>query len=146
MPLVWRQAPETVLRIVGDHGPEGLADLAGKRVVIEGWIEDLDALLDRTRAMAAPMRYGAGVKGKITHSLARGLPVVTTTVGIEGLDATAGRDLLVADDPAGLAAELVRLLRDDELWGTLSEGGLALANRRFSTGRLAEVLSSLMPT
>jgi GT2 family glycosyltransferase/glycosyltransferase involved in cell wall biosynthesis len=145
MPLVWRRAPETVLRIVGDLGTERLADLAGERVVIEGWIEDLDGLLDRTRAMAAPMRYGAGVKGKITHSLARGLPVVTTTVGIEGLDATAGRDLLVADDAAGLAAELVRLLRDDELWGTLSEGGLALASRRFSTGRIAEVLRSLLP-
>jgi GT2 family glycosyltransferase/glycosyltransferase involved in cell wall biosynthesis len=148
MPLVWREAPEAVLRIAGSRADlvrEPIESLADERIVFEGWVEDIEALMDRTRALLAPLRYGSGVKGKITHSLARGLPVVTTPVGAEGLGATHGRDLLIAEDAEALARDAVRLLEDDGLWEAISGSGLALAERSFSTDHVVRVLRSLLP-
>ncbi len=142
MPLVWEQRPDAVLRLVG-AAPEQIRDLASDRVLVEGVVEDLRAVADRSRAMVAPLRYGAGVKGKITESLAWGLPIVTTPVGAEGTGAKSGAELLVGEDPAGLAGLVVDVLVDDELWARLSAGGLELARRRFSTERVGEVLERL---
>ena len=147
MPLVWERAPEAVLRIAGsnaDYVRERIEALEHGGIVIDGWVEDIEAAMDSARVLIAPLRYGAGVKGKITHSLARGLPVVTTTVGAEGLGAVEGRDLLVVDDDTALAADAVRLLSDEELWRTLSENGLSLARRRFSTDHVVDVIRSLL--
>ena len=144
MPLVWTEAPDAVLRIIGNGAEEKVGLSADERIVIEGWVEDLEGYMDRARVNVAPLRYGAGVKGKITHSLARGLPVVTTAVGAEGLHATSGRDLLVADEAEELARETVRLITDDELWAAVSQSGLALAARRFSPDRVAEVMRTLL--
>jgi glycosyltransferase involved in cell wall biosynthesis len=79
--------------------------------------------------MAAPLSYGAGMKGKVTQSLAAGLPVITTTVGAEGLDVQHGRELLIADDPDEFARAVVQVCRDPALWRRLSANGQALVER-----------------
>jgi GT2 family glycosyltransferase/SAM-dependent methyltransferase/glycosyltransferase involved in cell wall biosynthesis len=129
MPRVWRQIGDVPLTIVGSHAPPEVLALASPAVHVAGWVEDLAPLLDGSRAMVAPLRYGAGMKGKVTQSLAAGLPVVTSSIGAEGLDAVAGQHLLLGDDPDALTARIVELCRDDELWATLSEGGRALVER-----------------
>ena len=132
MPLVWRELPGCRLTIVGPEARAELEALASERVHVAGWVEDLDPVLDGARAMVAPLRYGSGMKGKITQSLAAGLPVVTSTVGAEGLAATGGEQLLVADDPEEFAAAVVRLYGDDELWRRLSAAGIRLAAEGWS--------------
>jgi GT2 family glycosyltransferase/SAM-dependent methyltransferase len=129
MPRVWRVLPEATLTLVGSHAPPEVTSLAGPNIVVAGWVEDLDPLLRESLVMVAPVRYGAGMKGKVTHSLAAGLPVVTTTIGAEGLDVTDGRELLIADDPETFASRIVDLHRDPELWLELSSRGQALAER-----------------
>jgi glycosyltransferase involved in cell wall biosynthesis len=98
-------------------------NLASTRVKVAGWVPDLAPLLRESLAMVAPLRYGAGVKGKVTESMGAGLPVVTTTVGVEGLDVEDGHNVIVADEPEAIARRIVELHRDAELWARLSREG-----------------------
>ena len=136
------------LSIVGPDPPPEVAALAAGDVQVKGWVEDLDPLLDRARVSVAPLRYGAGMKGKVTQSMAAGLPVVTTSVGAEGLGAESGRDLLVADDDRAFVKAVADLHRDAELWQTLSANGRALAGKVASheaqLGALRTVLSEAL--
>ena len=144
MPAVWRQLGDVPVKIVGADPPEAVSSLASENVEIAGWVPDLDSVLDSTRALVAPLPYGAGLKGKVTQALACGLPVVTTPVGAEGLDALDGEHMLIAETPEGLAERVVDVLRDDELWQRLSSAGVELARERCSprlmSSRLGEVL------
>ena len=101
----------------------------------------LDQFGEPPMMSVAPLRYGAGMKGKVTQSLAAGVPVVTTSVGAEGLQAQSGRDLMVADDDAGFVSAVAELHRDPELWDTLSENGRALV---VGAGRRQRVRHSFL--
>ena len=149
MPRVWSRHPDVSVTIVGGSVPREVEALASQRVTVAGWVPDLEPLLREARVHAAPIAFGAGLKGKITQSLAAGLPVVTTAIGAEGLDATDGVELLIADDPDAFAARVVRVLEDSELWTTLSDAGRALIAESFSLDvmavRVAELLSDRIP-
>ena len=95
---------------MGPDPPAEVQALAAPDIEVTGWVEDLGPLLDRVMVFVAPLRYGAGMKGKVTESLAAGVPVVTTSVGAEGLRAESGRDLMVADDDAGFVARWWRCI------------------------------------
>jgi glycosyltransferase involved in cell wall biosynthesis len=144
LPLVRRELGEIPVTIVGPDPPPAVLALNGDGVEVAGWVKDLQPLLDGSRVMVAPLRYGAGVKGKVTQSLAAGLPVVTTTIGAEGLNAQDGREMLIADDPAGLAERIVRAYRDDALWGSLSEAGRDLVGRTASPDSLRRGVAALL--
>jgi GT2 family glycosyltransferase/SAM-dependent methyltransferase len=143
MPVVWRELGEVRVTIVGSHPPPEVQALAGPQVDVTGWIEDLDPLLDGARLMVAPLRYGAGLKGKVTQALAAGLPVVTTSIGAEGLDDPQER-VLLANDSEGLAAHVVRAYQDDELWRGLSRAGQAFIAEHCSTEVVTERLRELL--
>ncbi|HXB63809.1 MAG TPA: glycosyltransferase [Solirubrobacteraceae bacterium] len=131
MPAVWSQQQGVRVTIVGAHPPSEVQALASPLVEVVGWVDELAPLLSRSRVMAAPLRYGAGMKGKITQSLAMGLPVVTTSIGVEGLEG-GDRGVLVADDPVAQAAEIIRVYGDDELWQELSRAGQDLIQSECS--------------
>ncbi len=144
MPIVWRELGDVQVTIVGPHAPSEVQTLASPLVDVTGWIEDLQPLLEGSRLMVAPLRYGAGMKGKITQALAAGLPVVTTSIGAEGLDGHDEECLLIADDPKGLATHAIRAWRDDELWRRLSRAGQALIVEHCSTEVVSHRLSELL--
>jgi glycosyltransferase involved in cell wall biosynthesis len=144
MPLVWSELGDVRLSIVGANAPEQIRALAGPNVEVAGWVEELESRIDLALANVAPLRYGAGLKGKVTQSLAAGLPVVTTTVGAEGTGALDGRHLFVADDPELFARRVIELHRDPEVWSTLSVEGRLLAGRVASADRQVEVLGDLL--
>ncbi len=144
MPLVWRDLGPVPVKIVGTRPPEEVCQLASSNVEVTGWVKDLSPLYDESRVMSAPLLYGAGMKGKVTQSLAAGLPVVTTPVGAEGLHATDGADLMIAEDPAEQAARIVQILTDDELWGRLSKAGQDVAARVFSLAIMRKRLEELL--
>jgi O-antigen biosynthesis protein len=161
MPAVWSELGNVQLTIVGSAPPPEVQALASPLVDIAGWVEDLQPLLEQSRLLVAPLRFGAGMKGKVTQSLAAGLPVVTTSIGAEGLLRSAdgasgvngGKDqqcLLIADDASAMAAEVIRLYRDDELWLGLSRSGQQLITERCSTEvvtrRLAKLLDRMRST
>lgn len=144
MPAVWRELGKVAVTIVGPDVPPEVHALASPLVSVTGWVEDLQPLLDGSRLMVAPLRYGAGMKGKITQALAVGLPVVTTSIGAEGLDGHDEDCLLVADDPQKLAEHTIQVYRHDQLWRQLSDAGRELIADRCSTGVVSRQLGRLL--
>jgi O-antigen biosynthesis protein len=130
--------------IVGGSVPPEVEALRSAQVEVAGWLPEVESSMDAARVMLAPITWGAGLKGKVTQSLAAGLPVVTTTIGAEGLDATDGDQLLIADGDEALAERVIRLLSDDELWTSVSVAGRelaeALCSPRVMHQRLEEIL------
>jgi O-antigen biosynthesis protein len=144
MPAIWRALGDVRVTIVGSHPPPEVRALASSRVDVTGWVEELQPLLDRSRLMVAPLRYGAGMKGKITQALSVGLPVVTTPIGAEGLDGHEEECMLIAEDPRELAAQAIRAYEDDELWRSLSRAGQELIVAQCSTQVVTERLGQLL--
>ena len=140
-PLVKPRLPGVRFVAVGPDVTEAIAALAGPDVVIAGHVPDLDLLLDASRVFVAPIRFGAGLKGKIIQSLACGLPVVTTAVGAEGLELTDGEQALLADDTFRFAEHIVHLYEDAALWRRLSERGRRHAQARFGPTAVKAVLA-----
>lgn len=133
LPHVRRALPDPVFHIVGSKPTEEVLALASEPgVVVEGFVEDIAPFMDGCRVAVAPLRYGAGVKGKVNMSMSYGQPVIATPIAIEGMHAQAGRDVLVAGDAEGFARELVRAYTDETLWRTLSDQGLDNVRRHFS--------------
>jgi GT2 family glycosyltransferase len=143
-PDVRAQLPDVTLTIAGTGSAECVGDLAGGPVIVAGWVADLDDLHDAARCFVAPLRFGAGVKGKIGESLARGLPVVTTRIGAEGLGIEHGECALIGDDPREFADLVVRIYRDPDLWAMLARNGTALVRRNFSPEMAAGALRTLL--
>jgi GT2 family glycosyltransferase/SAM-dependent methyltransferase len=144
MPLVWREDRDVPVTIVGSNAPADVQALASERVEVAGWVPDLEPLLGSARVMVAPLTYGAGLKGKITQSLAAGLPVVTTSIGAEGLEAAHGEQVLISDQDGGLASQTLRALRDVQLWRHLSREGQRLIAAHCSLEVMQERMEELV--
>ena len=140
-PLVHAQAPEINVRIVGSKMPDNLRSLAGPGIEILGFVQDIDPLLAQSRISIAPLRYGAGVKGKVNQAMSHGLPVVATPAAVEGMDLTHGAHVLVADTPLAYAQEIIRLYNDPVLWQQLVEGGKTNIGKNFSRDVARQVLA-----
>jgi glycosyltransferase involved in cell wall biosynthesis len=131
-PLIRQDIPGVVFYMVGSHITETVRSLASRDVVAVGYVPDLTSYLDGCRVFVAPLRYGAGIKGKIAHSMGFGLPVVTTLIGAEGMNLIDGEHVLIADSPAAFASAVVRLYTDDLLWEAMSQNGLSHIKSNFS--------------
>jgi O-antigen biosynthesis protein len=132
MPLVWRRLPDVQLTLLGDDPPPAVTALGSSRVSVPGFVRDVESYFLSHRAFVAPLRYGAGHKGKIGQSLSYGLPVVTTQIGAEGFNLRDGQDYLRAETAGEFAEAMLRLYSEQTLWSRLSENALA-AIRPFST-------------
>ena len=132
LPRVRAQLPGVPTYIVGSKVPSPIKALAAEDFVITGYVPDVAPYFSGCRVSIAPLRYGAGVKGKVNLAMSWGLPVVATTPSIEGMHLTDGEDVLIADDPAAFADAIARLYRDEVLWARLAAGGLANIRTHFS--------------
>jgi GT2 family glycosyltransferase/glycosyltransferase involved in cell wall biosynthesis len=145
-PLIREQLPDVEFHLIGSKAPEQVRALHGNGVHFHGFVESLEPWLDGCRIAVAPLRYGAGIKGKVNISMSRGQPVVATPMAVEGMFAKPGHDVLVAETAEDFAAEVIRLYRDEELWNRVSVNGLENVRRYFSveTARLGlqELLNS----
>ena len=129
LPLIRRDLPDVKLHIVGPRPPLEVREFASDRVIVTDYVEDLSPYLMQARISVNPLRYGAGMKGKIGEALSWGLPVVTTTVGAEGMELVDGKDALIADTAEEFAARVVKLYKDKELWNMLSKNGRAKVDK-----------------
>lgn len=133
LPLIRAQMPSLELHLIGADAPEAVRALKQQPgVCFHGHVPDLDPYLDGCRIALAPLRYGAGVKGKINQSMAHGQPVVATPCAVEGMHLRDGHDVLVALEPQAFADAVVRLYRDPGLWQQLSEHGLDNVRKHYS--------------
>jgi len=124
MPRVWQQRPDARLIIAGKDPSDRIKALgADPRIEVTGYVEDLRPLLRRATVAAAPLVYGAGIQNKILEAMASGIPVVASPAAAGGLTASAGSDFLVADTPAGVADQVLRVLGTPALRESLAAAG-----------------------
>ena len=145
-PAVLAHAPQIKLHVIGSKVVVDVLALAGANVVVHGYVEDIAPYMDGCRISVAPLRVGAGVKGKVNMAMSYGLPVVATTTAVEGMHVHAGSDVLVADKPADFAAAILRLYGDEGLWNTLSANGLANVRSHFSFDAARAALAAILPS
>jgi glycosyltransferase involved in cell wall biosynthesis len=144
VPILRRKLPGVVSYVVGADPPAPIRALAAGDLVIAGFVPDLAPYLDGCRLSVSPLRYGAGVKGKINQAMSVGLPVVATTPSIEGMHLMPERDVLVGDDPETFAEAVVRAYGDRSLWEKLAAGGRANVSRHFSREVATTALNHLL--
>jgi glycosyltransferase involved in cell wall biosynthesis len=133
-PLVKDQIPSVTLTIVGSRPPKDIVEFGirnAESVQVTGYVPDLQEYFERAALMVVPVRAGSGMRVRILEALARGIPVVTTKTGVEGIAAINGEHLLVADEPVAFADAVVRLLKDRELGETLIRNGRQLAQEKY---------------
>ena len=131
MPLLRQSLPGVRFYAVGSKPPAEIQALASVDVNITGFVEDLSSLLDKMRISVAPLRYGAGIKGKIGTAMAVGLPVVATTLAAEGMSLTDGENILVADGAEAFASAIANLYQSEALWNRISHNGLKFAENAW---------------
>jgi GT2 family glycosyltransferase len=143
-PLVREQLPEMQFHLIGSKATEQISSLHGNGVQFHGFVKSLDPWLDGCRLAVAPLRYGAGVKGKVNMSMSRGQPVVATPAAVEGLFSKPGEDILVAESEQEFADQIVRLYQDEKLWNQISTAGLENVRKYFSIETAQLSLQSLL--
>lgn len=122
-PAVKARLPGTHFYVLGSNPPETIFRLNAEDITVTGYLHDVSPYFEKSRVFVCPLRYGAGVKGKIGHSLSFGLPVVTTSIGAEGMGLVHGENALIADSESEFAENVVRLYEDILLWEKLSLNG-----------------------
>ena len=146
-PRVRMCLPEARFHIIGGDVPSEVLALAGDDIVVERYVPDAAPFFNGCRLSVAPLRFGAGIKGKVGRSLGYGCPVVLSSVAAEGMPLTHGLDALIADDDIAFADAVVRLYEDEALWRTLASGGRRFFDAHFSYGvgkeRLATIFDAL---
>lgn len=143
LPRVRAEVPDAGLVLVGRDPGADLRAREGAAVTVAADVPDVLPYLHRSRALVVPLRSGGGTRLKVLEAFAAGVPVVSTPFGVAGLDVRDGQDVLLADSAAELAAQCVRLLREDGLAASLSERGRALAESRYDWAVVARPLVEL---
>jgi glycosyltransferase involved in cell wall biosynthesis len=141
-PQLAARYPQLCLSIVGRKPPESIVAQQSATVEVTGVVDDLRPWLERANVVVVPLRIGGGTRLKILEAMAMGKAVVSTTLGAEGLDVVPERDLLLADDPATLAAQVGRLLDDSELGQRIGASARQLVESRYSWHAAVERLST----
>ncbi len=139
-PIIRRKIPGISLTVVGSSPSEDVLALAASDIRVTGYVEDVLPCFEAARVFVAPLRYGAGVKGKIGQSIACGLPVVTTSTGAEGMYLEDGVSAMIADDERLFADKVVELYRDEQLWQRLSLNGAKVLEDFFSPATVETAL------
>jgi polysaccharide biosynthesis protein PslH len=142
LPRVRAEVADASVRLVG-RGSERLGRLDQSGVAVVGGVDDVVEHLHGARVLVLPLRAGSGTRLKVVEAMAAGLPVVSTPFGILGLDVEDGEEVLLGESPADLAAQTLRVLRDDDLARSLSRAGRALVERRYDWSIVAQPLIEL---
>ena len=131
MPHLRKKLPDIKFIVVGSNPTKEIYDLKSADIEILGFVEELPPLFDQTKVAVAPLRYGAGIKGKIGTAMALGLPTVATTIAVEGMGLTKDVDVLVADDPQAIANEIYKIYTSEECWDRISKNGIIYSDKAW---------------
>lgn len=146
MPLIWQKEPSITLTLLGSSPTKEVLALQSEQVIIPGYIHDVSPYFNNNKIFVAPLRFGAGMKGKIGQSLEFGLPIVSTDIGVEGIGLTDSYDVMVANETRTFAEKTIELYNSPELWNkirTNSINALKAYTPEVVQQQLKELLKSL---
>jgi len=143
-PLISEYLGDAKFYIIGDKVPPEIVTLAKEKIIIAGLQRDVRPFFDSVKLSVAPLRFGAGVKGKINQSMAFGVPVVATSLAVEGTDLHDREEILVADQPEDFARAVIELYESEQLWNRISENGLKKTRALYSTDAARTKLEFLL--
>ena len=144
MPLLRQSLSGVRFYVVGSRTPIDVKELASEDIIITGFIPDLTSFLNNIRLSVVPLRYGAGIKGKIGSAMAVGLPVVATPIAAEGMSLTHGINILIAEDPKAFADQIITLYHDENLWDSLSNNSLNFAEQVWGAEPAWNILANTL--
>ncbi len=133
-PLIQKEVTDVTLTVIGKNPPSDFSQLADQsegKIIITGYVPDLTPYMETATLMVVPVRAGSGMRVRLLEAFARAMPAVTTTIGLEGIDAKHGREIIVADDPLSFARATVDLLCDTRLQNQLAGNGRLLAETQY---------------
>jgi len=145
-PLIRKRLPDATLTIIGKNPPQDFLDLAAREpdtVKITGYVPDLIPYLEQSSLMVVPVRAGGGMRVRILEAFAYAMPVVTTTIGLEGINAELEKDVLVADTADDFANQVSELLENVSLQEKLSTNGRHLAETKYDWQVVLSGMSSI---
>jgi glycosyltransferase involved in cell wall biosynthesis len=144
-PLIRNEIPSVQLYLVGRDPIREIIDLGrDPNVIVTGFVDDVRPYLAKASVIIAPLVLGTGIKLKVLEAMAMGKPVVTTSVGIQGIVGVNGRDCIVSDDPHEYACHVVKLLKDPGLRATLGRNARSNMERIYSWTRIAGNFNDIM--
>jgi len=141
LPYVRMRRPEATLTVIGADAPEGLAQELPGFVRLTGYLEDIRPCVTQSAVFVVPLRVGGGTRLKILEAMAMGIPVVSTPVGYEGIDAIPGKDLVAARNPQEFAEGVVGLMEQGERRREIARNGLALVRKNYSWEAIGKKLN-----
>jgi len=144
LPRLRQLLPGVPTYVIGSNPPASIRSLAADDFVVTDYVKDVTPYFAGCRVSVSPLRYGAGVKGKVNLAMSYGLPVVATSPSIEGMHLDPGNDVLVADDADAFAQAVAEAYADEALWQRLSEGGRENVRTHFSRDVARSALTRLI--
>lgn len=138
--------PDLELWIAGKGADAALIEAAqvDGQIKLLGFIEDLEKLHLQTRVFIAPLRFGSGIKVKVINALYRGLPVVTTSIGVEGMEVTPSQHLFVSDESESMKSSIDLLLKDEVAWNKMSKEGRDLVRKNYTWKKVFDELEKIL--
>ena len=144
-PILREKLPDARLLICGSHMPDEFYAFETDDFIIKGFVPDLNTLMASCRLTIAPLRYGAGLKGKIASSLGAGVPCVGTSIAYEGMGSSKGaKHIFKADTPKKIATLCTKLYEDESAWEKASNAGLAYHDNNFSINAVTPLIKKLL--
>ena len=141
-PLIKKEIPDATLSVYGAYASESINLLhdEGEGFLIKGWTENVDVVMEQARICLAPLRFGAGLKGKVLDAMKNGTPCVTTSIGAEGIHGDLKFCGIVADDPQDIAESAVTLYRYKDNWVNAQQNGFDILQSRFQKNTFSDDL------
>jgi len=148
LPIIRKAIPDIKFYVIGNNPPENIREISIKdqNVIVMGYVEDLSDYYQKATVFVSPILIGGGIIAKNLNAMAYGLPVVTTSIGNEGIEAIADREILIADTPEEFARKVIMLLNDRELRVKIGEAGRRFVAERFDSNRMLSKLDRLWET
>jgi glycosyltransferase involved in cell wall biosynthesis len=142
--LIRKEVPDVKLTIVGSHPPDEVRSLTDDTITVTGHVPTVSPYLSKSYISIAPLRYGSGMKGKIGEAMAHGRPVVTTSVGAQGMGLMNGTNVLIADTPEDFARGVIQLIQDEKLYGRIQKHAVDHVKNHYTKDQVSQHLAEMM--
>ena len=138
------EIPDCKFYIIGSNIPNGIKALGDERIVVVGFVQELSEYFMNIKLSVSPLRFGAGVKGKILTSLGYGVPCVASPIAAEGMELVDNLNILIGALAQEFAEKVIKLYRSEELWEHLSQNGLAYVKDKNGLEQFQNQLDKLI--